>query len=142
MEVNTATSSRVREYLSCCACEMEKPVSEFNRKTDSTDGYQSRCRACSTQYSAGYTAGKDFELRNRTVQVERMKGGLGVAGVTAELVQRIGEENDAAVVTPLLEEALKQIRHLGQLYGVKIETTLWMDVPPPPAAPLPEAVGA
>lgn len=31
----------------CCTCHVRKPLSAFNRRRASSDGYQSRCRDCS-----------------------------------------------------------------------------------------------
>lgn len=36
----------------CIGCEQEKPVTEFNRSTQSKDGYRSRCKVCRKAYEA------------------------------------------------------------------------------------------
>jgi len=35
----------------CCRCDIEKPRSEFHRKTSSKDGYDNRCKDCKRNYN-------------------------------------------------------------------------------------------
>ena len=35
----------------CCRCEIEKPRSEFHKKTSSKDGYDNRCKDCKRNYN-------------------------------------------------------------------------------------------
>jgi hypothetical protein len=37
----------------CCRCRQEKPLSEFNKRTGSKDGYQGCCRPCTSAYYRG-----------------------------------------------------------------------------------------
>jgi len=39
----------------CCRCEIEKPISEFHKKTSSKDGYDNRCKKCKREYNKMWT---------------------------------------------------------------------------------------
>ncbi len=43
----------------CCTCAVEKPLEDFHRKSDMTDGRQALCKECIAQYK------RDWRAKNR-----------------------------------------------------------------------------
>jgi hypothetical protein len=46
----------------CIRCDKEKPLSEFNKSKDKTDGYRAECRDCNKEYQAQYKIDHKEEL--------------------------------------------------------------------------------
>jgi hypothetical protein len=56
----------------CCTCKRPKPLSEYNKRSRSTDGLQLRCRECSREW---YEANRTEHIANvarRTAEVREM----------------------------------------------------------------------
>lgn len=58
----------------CAKCGIEKPVEEFQRRTDTRNGRQSRCKPCRKEYAAErYLANREHLLNLNHEWIDRVK---------------------------------------------------------------------
>lgn len=57
----------------CCTCHELKPLSKFNKRQQSSDGLQSRCRDCSRMW---YLGNRTAHMANAALRRNRVRGEL------------------------------------------------------------------
>ena len=57
----------------CAKCRAQKPLSEFHKRTQSRDGYQTRCKACVSEYGARYYGVNRGQVQQRSREYNRAR---------------------------------------------------------------------
>jgi hypothetical protein len=68
----------IKMIKKCSICSVEKSISEFHRKSSSSDGYRSNCKKCSSDYNRNRKNimkeyNKDYRNKNKEVLKEKKK---------------------------------------------------------------------
>ena len=71
------------EIKACCMCQVEKPLTEYHKDKNKSDGRSARCAVCARAYMKKYRATPGFAAKKKTYEKERRRDPKGRSRIHA-----------------------------------------------------------